>query len=142
MKEKFRISGQFIMTLGTFISVFVSFYASTMIVGSSGNLLYIILLFILFFVLAFLPFSFAARPMIERDAIRKYIDKMDEKVKRWNFSKDDIMNLRRLRKLIIDKDKRSYLALLARVVFIMSEMEKMERAKSSFYWEDQRDVLH
>jgi membrane protein insertase Oxa1/YidC/SpoIIIJ len=128
--------------LGTFVSVFVSFFASISIIGKGGNLLYIILLFIVFFVVLFLPLSFAARPMIEMDAIRKYIDKMDEKVKKWSFNKDDMKNMRRLRKLIIEKDKRSYLALLARVVYIMSEMEKIERAKTSFYWEDQSDVLH
>ena len=142
MKEKFKISGQFIMTLGTFISVFISFFASTMIIGSRGNLLYIILLFILFFIALFVPLSFAARPMIERDAIRRYIDKMEEKVKRWSFSKDDMMKLKKLRQLIVEKKRKNYFALLARLAFIMSEMEKIERAKSSFYWEDQRDVLH
>lgn len=142
MKENFRISGQFLMTLGTFISVFISFFASTTIIGSNGSLLYIILLFILFFIALFVPLSFAARPMIERDAIRRCIEKMEEKVKRWSFSEDDMMKLKKLRQLIVEKKKRSYFALLARVVFIMSEMEKMERAKSIFYWEDQRDVLH
>jgi hypothetical protein len=142
MKQRFRISGQFIMMLGTFVSVFVSFYASISIIGKSGNLLYIILLFVIFFVVLFLPLSFAARPMIEMDAIRKYIDKMNEKVKMWSFNKDDMINMRRLKKLIIEKDKRRYLVLLARVVFIMSEMEKIEKARTSFYWENQRDILH
>lgn len=124
------------MTLGTFLAVVASFLLVVLIVGASARLIFMILLFFLFFILFFIPISIAIRPMIDRDVIHKYLNKIEGQVKRWEFQEKDLYDLKMLRQHLQGKDNKGYIELFQRVVFVLSEMEKIERARADFYWDE------
>lgn len=136
-KSQAKVSGQFMMTLGTFLAVVASFLMVVLIVGASARLIFMIMLFFLFFILLFIPISIAIRPMIDRDAIDKYLDEIEEQVRRWEFREKDLCDLKMLRQHLQGKDNKGYVELFQRVVFVLSEMEKIERARADFYWDGQ-----
>jgi hypothetical protein len=135
-KSQLRVSGQFMMTLGTFLAVVASFLLVVLIVGASARLIFMIMLFFLFFIFLFIPISIAIRPMIDRDVIHKYLDEIEEQVRRWNFREKDLYDLKMLRQHLQGKDNKGYVELFQRVVFVLSEMEKIERARADFYWHE------
>ncbi len=135
-KSQPKVSGQFMMTLGTFLAVIASFFMVVLIVGASARLIFMILLFFLFFILLFIPISIATRPMIDRDVINKYLDEIEEQVKRWDFREKDLCDLKMLRQHLRGKGNKGYVELFQRVVFVLSEMEKIERARADFYWDE------
>ena len=134
-KSRPKVSGQFLMTLGTFLAVVASFLMVVLIVGASARLIFMILLFFLFFILFFIPISIATRPIIDRDVINKYLDEIEEQVRRWDFREKDLYDLKMLRQHLQGKGNKGYVELFQRVILVLSEMEKIERARANFYWD-------
>ena len=142
-KNRWRVSGQFLMTIGSLLVVIIAFLVSSMILSSDNGLLAVIGLFLLVFLVLFIPISRYVRPLIEVDAIRYYLEGMEKKLRAWDFCRDDLMDLKRLRNILTRKERKIYLLYLFRTSFILTEMEKREEAKTQFYWGDNRcEVRH
>lgn len=137
--EQSQVSGQFLLTMGTLFAVVVSFVLSAGIAGLGARPVFLISLFILFFMVLFIPISIAVRPKIDRDAIAKYLKKIEEQVKRWEFEEKDLCDLKMLRQHLRGKENKNYIELLQRVVLVLSEIEKIERAKADFFWDTSPD---
>jgi len=137
-KNRWRVSGQFLMTLGSLLVVIIAFLVSSLILSSDDGLLAVIGLFLLIFLVLFIPISRYVRPLIEVDAIRYYLEGMEKKLRAWDFCRDDLTDLQRLRNILSTKERKIYLLYLFRTSFILSEMEKREEAKTQFYWGDNR----
>ena len=130
------ISGQFLLTLGTLFAVIISFIAAASIAGLGARPIFLTLIFIFFFTLLFIPISIAIKPLIETDTIEKYLDNMEKRVEKWEFQEDDLNDLKRLKHYLRRQGKRKNVELFHRVIFVLSEMEKIDRAKTDFYWEE------
>ncbi len=130
------ISGQFLLTLGTLFAVIISFIAAASIAGLGARPIFLTLIFILFFTILFVPISIAIRPLIETDTIEKYLDNMEKRVKKWEFKEDDLNDLKRLKNYMRRQRKMKNTELFHRVVFVLSEMEKIDRARTDFYWDE------
>ena len=133
--DSLNISGQFLLTLGTLFAVIISFIAAASIAGLGARPIFLTLIFILFFTLLFIPISIAIRPLIETDTIEKYLDNMEKRVKKWEFKEDDLNDLKRLKHYMRRQEKMKNTELFHRVIFVLSEMEKIDRAKTDFYWD-------
>jgi hypothetical protein len=129
------ISGQFLLTLGTLFAVIISFIAAASIAGLGARPIFLTLIFILFFTLLFIPISIAIKPLIETDTIEKYLDNMEKRVKKWEFQEDDLNDLKRLKHYMKRQKKMKNTELFHRVIFVLSEMEKIDRARTDFYWD-------
>jgi hypothetical protein len=142
MSRHFTISGQFILSVGSFLAVIVSFAAAAALVGPGGHFVFIILLFLLFFAVLFVPLSLLTRPLIERDVLSVYLDGVERRLKGWSFGQEDLDGLKRLEALLTRKKGRRRGPTLVRVAFLISEMERLEQARTSFFWEDSEGTVH
>ena len=142
MSRQCTVSGQFILSAGAFLAVIISFPAAAALVGPGGRFVAVILLFLLFFAALFIPLSLLTRPLIERDALKAYLDGVEQKVKGWSFRQEDLTNLKRLEALLFKKKGRRHVSMLARVSFLISEMERLEKARTSFFWDDSEGTKH
>ncbi len=135
------ISGQFLLTLGTLFAVIISFIAAASIAGLGARPIFLTLIFILFFTILFIPISIAIKPLIETDTIKKYLDKMEKQVKKWEFHENDLNDLKRLKHYMKRQGKMKNTELFHRVIFVLSEMEKIDRARTDFYWDEPPEGL-
>jgi hypothetical protein len=142
MSRHLYISGQFILSVGAFLAVILSFTAAALLVGPGGRFVYVIVLFLVFFAALFTPLSLLVRPLIEQDGVVQYLDSVERKVRVWEFKEEDLKNLKRLEALLFKKKGRRHLGTLSRIVFLISEMERLEKARTSFYWEDPQGTRH
>ncbi len=142
MSRQLNISGQFILSAGAFVAAILSFTAAALLVGPWGRFVYVIVLFLVFFAAVFIPLSLLTRPLIEQDGITEYLDAVERKVKGWDFKEADLNNLRRLEALLFKKKGHRHFPTLARIVFLISEMERLEKARTSFFWEEREGTRH
>jgi hypothetical protein len=143
MSRHFRISGQFILSIGTFVAVILSFTAAALLVGPGGRFVSVIVLFLALFAALYIPLSILARPLIERDAITAYLDGVEKKLAGWAFKEEDLANLRRLEAALFKKKGRDrFVTLAARASFLIAEMERLEKARASFYWDEREGMMH
>jgi hypothetical protein len=142
MSRRYHISGQFILSAGAFIAVILSFTAAALAIGPRGNFVYVIVLFLVFFAALFIPLSFITRPLIERDAVDAYLDGLERKIKGWDFCEQDLSNLKRLEAVLFKRKSRRHFPTLARIMFLISEMERFQKARASFFWEDPQGPKH
>ncbi len=142
MSRQLTISGQFILSAGAFLAVIISFAAAAAVVGPGGRFVSVILLFLFFFAALFIPLSLLTRPLIERDALKMYLDGIEQRVNGWSFGQDDLKNLKRLEALLFKKKGRRLSPTLTRVSFLISEIERLEKARTSFFWEDSEGTVH
>jgi hypothetical protein len=143
MTRHLRISGQFILSVGAFAAVILSFTAAAFLAGPDAQFVYVIILFLVFFAALFIPLSLIAHPLIERDGITAYLDGVQKKVTAWAFKEEDLKNLRRLEKRLFKKKGHSrFPTLAARVSFLITEMERLEKARASFYWDEREGTTH
>jgi hypothetical protein len=124
------------------MAVIVSFAAAATLVGPGGRFVTIILLFLLFFAALFVPLSLLTRPLIERDALRAYLDGIERRLNGWSFGQEDLNGLKQLETLLAGKKGRRHGPTLARVAFLISEIERLEKARTSFFWEDSEGTVH
>lgn len=143
MSRHLRISGQFILSMGAFVAVILSFTAAAFIIGPDAQFVYVIILFLVLFAALFIPLSLIARPLIERDGITAYLDGVQKKVTGWAFKEEDLKNLKRLEKRLFRKKGRGrFPTLAARVSFLIAEMERLEKARESFFWDEHEGMMH
>lgn len=142
MSRHLHISGQFILSVGAFLAVILSFTAAALLVGPGGPFVYVIVLFLLFFAALFIPLSLLTTPLIEQDGVAEYLNSVERKVKGWSFKDEDLANLKRLEALLFKKKGRRHVQTLSRIVFLISEMERLEKARTSFYWEEPEGTKH
>jgi len=129
--------------MGTFAAVILSFTAAAFLVGPDTRFVYVIVLFLVFFAALFIPLSLVTRPLIERDGITAYLDGVEKRVKGWAFKEEDLATLRRLKALLAKKKGRSpSRTLAARVSFLITEMERLEKARASFFWDECEGTRH
>lgn len=124
------------------MAVILSFSAAALLVGPQGRFVYVIVLFLLLFSALFIPLSFLTRPLIERDGVTAYLDGLERKIKGWDFCEEDLSNLKRLEALLFKKKNRRHFPTLARIIFLMSEIERLQKARASFFWEDLQGPRH
>jgi hypothetical protein len=142
MSLRCNISGQFLLSVGTFCAVIVSFLAAAALVGPGGRFVSIILLFLVIFAALFIPLSLWTRPLIERDALMTYLQGVEKRVDAWSFGQDDLANLKRLEALFSRKKGSRDVTIHSRVAFLISEMERLEKARTSFFWDDTEGTRH
>ncbi len=130
------------LSVGTFCAVIISFSTAAALVGPGGRFVSIILLFLVFFALLFIPLSLWTRPLIERDALKTYLDGVEQRVDAWSFGQDDLANLKRLEALLSRKKGPRDITMHSRVAFLRSEMERLEQARTSFFWDDSEGTKH
>jgi hypothetical protein len=137
-----RLSGQFILVVGTFCAVIVSFVAAVMILGTGARFVLVILLFLAFFAILFAPLTLLTKPLIERDSIRKYLDVLEKKVQAKTFGTGDLEKLKKLKESVLKKRNRRSLTMLPRLTLLLSEMEKIESARAAFFWDEHEGTVH
>lgn len=142
MSDRLQISGRFILAAGTFCAVIVSFVAAAMILGPGARFIPVILLFLAFLTLLFVPLTVVTRPLIEWDWIKTYLRGMEKKVKEKTFGDDDLESLKKLKGRLTKKGDRRCLSILPRLTLLLSEMEKIEKARAAFFWEEQEGTMH
>ncbi len=142
LSDRLRISGQFILTVGTFCAVIVSFLASVTILGAGARFSLVIVLFLAFFAILFAPLTLLTKPLIERDSIGKYLDDVEKKIEEKTFGAKDLEKLKKLKELVMKKGTRRYLTMLPRLTFLLSEIEKIESARTAFFWDEHEGTMH
>jgi hypothetical protein len=130
------------LSVGAFLAVIMSFAAAALLVGPHARFVYIIVLFLVFFAAIFIPLSLLTRPLIEQDGITEYLDAVERKLTGWDFKEEDLNNLKRLEALLFKKKGRRHFGMLSRIVFLIGEMERLEKARTSFFGEDPKGTRH
>ncbi len=130
------------LSVGAFVAVILSFTAAAFLVGPGGRFVYVIVLFLLFFAALFIPLSLVTRPLIERDGITVYLDRLEKRMTGWDFRQEDLTNLKRLEALLFKKKRRRHFPrLAARVTFLITEIQRLEKARESFFSEEQKGMM-